>query len=328
VWKCGVVSGNRFTMTRYLITGGAGFIGSHVADSLLDAGHSVRVMDDLSTGGLANLRKGIELVEADIVDQAALRHAFDGIDGCFHLAAIASVERSHHEWLRSHEVNLAGTIAIFEEARRRGEQYGRPLPVVYASSAAIYGDARDIPIGEAVCPHPMSAYGADKLGCEMHARVASLVHHVPTVGLRFFNVYGPRQDPRSPYSGVVSVFCNRLREGLSVDLHGSGNQVRDFVYVSDATRALICAMDSANQIPKVFNVCSGQGTTIRSLGETIASLCGTVFHPINKPRRDGDLDVSIGDPRKIEESLGFRATVSLRDGLAKTLAAQGDEPRH
>lgn len=313
-------------MARYLITGGAGFIGSHIADFLLKAGHTVRVLDDLSTGNTANLAAGIEFIKADVVDPAALRDAFCGIDGCFHLAAIASVERSHQDWLRTHAVNLTGAIAIFEQARRCGQRYGRPLPVVYASSAAIYGDTREIPIGESLSPRPMSAYGADKFGCEMHASVASLVHHVPTVGLRLFNVYGPRQSPRSPYSGVVSVFCDRLREGLPVELHGSGDQVRDFVYVEDAARALVCAMAAADQTPRVFNVCTGQGTTIRLLGETIASLCGTVFRPVCRPRRDGDLDVSIGDPQRIRKALGFCSAVPLREGLARTLAAYAGAP--
>lgn len=309
-------------MARYLITGGAGFIGSHLADALSRAGHAICILDDLSTGSVANLPDGIEFVEGDIVDPAALRRAFHGIDGCFHLAAIASVERSHRDWLRSHQVNLTGTIAIFEEARRTRQTCGRPLPVVYASSAAVYGNTAEVPIGETICPHPMSAYGADKYGCEMHARVASLVHNVPTVGLRFFNVYGPRQDPRSPYSGVISIFADRIGKGLSVDLHGSGDQVRDFIYVSDVASALICAMAAANEAPQVYNVCTGHGTAIRSLGETIASLCGAAFQPVSKPSRAGDLAVSIGDPRKIRDSLGFAAKISLREGLSKTLASQ------
>src|SRR5580658_5449763 len=211
----------------YLVTGGAGFIGSHLCDALVADGHAVRVLDDLSTGKRANLPAGAELIEGDIADPAAVRQAVAGVDACFHLAAIASVARGVDDWLGTHRANLTGTITLFDELRRQP----RPVPVVYASSAAIYGDCADLPIKESATKHPLSAYGADKYGCELHARVASHVHGVPTVGLRFFNVYGPRQDPRSPYSGVISIFCERLAAGRSVTVDGDGLQSRDFVYV-------------------------------------------------------------------------------------------------
>ena len=199
-------------MSRYLVTGGAGFIGSHLCDALIARGDSVRVLDDLSTGHRANLPAGCR------IDRGRHRRSGDGvcgrpkaIDGCFHLAAIASVERGIKDWLGTHRANLTGAITIFDAIRRHGTK----VPVVYASSAAVYGDCQTIPIQETAERRPLSAYGADKYGCELHAITATHVHGIPTVGLRFFNIYGPRQDPKSPYSGVISIFCERIRNGAT-----------------------------------------------------------------------------------------------------------------
>ena len=243
-------------MARYLVTGGAGFVGSHLVELLRVQGHAVRVLDDLSSGSRANLPPQTELVVADVIDTEAVARAFDGVDGCFHLAAIASVERSHRGWVRTHQVNLTGTINVFDQAARQA-QHRRVVPVVYASSAAVYGDCRAVPIGEDSPANPLSAYGADKLACEFHARIAGAIHGVPTTGLRFFNLYGPRQDPRSPYSGVISIFADRLLRGEPVDIFGDGEQVRDFTYVEDAVAALRRAMVTASTGAPVFNVCTG-----------------------------------------------------------------------
>ncbi len=181
-----------------------------------------------------------------------------------HLAAIASVERGNQDWLGCHRVNLTGSITVLDQARRAGKspaRAGRPVPVVYASSAAVYGDNPAIPLAEDAAPRPLSAYGADKLGSELHARVGAQVHGVPAIGLRFFNVYGPRQDPRSPYSGVISIFCDRLRAGREVTIFGDGSQTRDFVYVGDVVAALAAAMARLAAAPQassdVINVCTG-----------------------------------------------------------------------
>ena len=183
-------------MATYLVTGGCGFIGSHLCSALRSAGHGVRVLDDLSTGTEANLAPGADLVRGDVADAGAVREAMEGAAGCFHLAAIASVERGTRDWLGTHRANLSGTVAVFEAAARLGR-----IPVVYASSAAVYGDCAALPLKEDAPTRPLSAYGADKLGCEQHARVAGVVHGIPTLGLRFFNVFGPRQDPLSPLFG-------------------------------------------------------------------------------------------------------------------------------
>ena len=223
-------------MPRFLVTGGAGFIGSHLVHALLEEGHAVRVLDDLSSGHRENLPQQVELAEADVTDPAAVESAIDDVDGCFHLAAIASVARSHRDWLRSHQVNLTGTINVFDRARPSRRR--RELPVVYASTAAIYGNCGSFPVDEESPAAPLSAYGADKHACELHARVAGAIHGVPTIGLRFFNLYGPRQDPLSPYSGVISIFADRLLRGEPVEILGDGEQARDFTFIK---RCRLCA---------------------------------------------------------------------------------------
>jgi UDP-glucose 4-epimerase len=309
-------------MTRYLITGGAGFIGSHLAESLIADGHAVRVLDNFLNGRAENLPAGVELVRADVTRQEAVSDAFEGVDGCFHLAAIASVESCRKDWLRSHAVNLSGAITVLDEARKAQTRNGRIIPVVYASSAAVYGNTSHIPISEETPTGPVNAYGVDKLGCEMHAAVGGWIHELAVIGLRFFNIYGPRQDPDSPYSGVVSIFCRRILEGTSIEIHGDGTQVRDFVYVDDAVTALRRAMRLAvPREPLVFNVCTGTGTRIGELARIIAQVRGVPFAPRYVPSRIGDVQVSIGDPRRARRGLGFSAKVDLAQGLARTLAA-------
>ena len=308
-------------MACFLVTGGAGFVGSHLADALVKQGHQVRVLDDLSSGHRQNLPQQIQFLHADVTDPTAVEQAFEGIDACFHLAAIASVVRSNGEWLRTHEVNLTGTINIFEHARRL--RHRREIPIVYASSAAIYGDCGGVPVGEDTPVAPLSAYGADKSACELHARVAGAVHEIPTIGLRFFNAYGPRQDAQSPYSGVIALFADRLRHGEPLEIFGDGGQVRDFTYVGDAVAALGRALTAASTSAPVFNVCTGRGTTVGALAETMAMLYRTGLEAYHSPARSGEVRISIGDPRRAAEQLGFKAETTLADGLAITL----DVPR-
>jgi len=306
-------------MPRFLVTGGAGFIGSHLVHALLEEGHAVRVLDDLSSGHRENLPQQVELAEADVTDPAAVESAIDDVDGCFHLAAIASVARSHRDWLRSHQVNLTGTINVFDRARPSRRR--RELPVVYASTAAIYGNCGSFPVDEESPAAPLSAYGADKHACELHARVAGAIHGVPTVGLRFFNLYGPRQDPLSPYSGVISIFADRLLRGEPVEIFGDGEQARDFIYISDAVQALRRAMRVATTGAFVFNVCTGKATSVSSLADTMAELCGTKLVARHRPARCGEVRISIGDPQRAVEQLGFTAQTTLADGLEVTLDA-------
>jgi len=308
-------------MARYLVTGGAGFIGSHLAGALLDQGHAVRVLDDLSSGRRENLPLQVEFIEADVTDPQAVGPAFEDIDGCFHLAAIASVAQSHREWLRTHQVNLTGTINIFDRARRsRGR---REVPVVYASTAAVYGNCGSVPVDEESPVAPLSAYGADKHACELHARVAGAVHGVSTAGLRFFNLYGPRQDPRSSYSGVIPIFAGRLLRGEPIEIFGDGEQTRDFIYIGDAVSALLRAMPAATTNAPLFNVCTGTGTRVRYLAETLAALCRTELVVRYRPAQSGEVRISIGDPRHAAENLGFRAETALADGLGIMLDGLG-----
>ncbi len=301
-------------MHTYLVTGGCGFIGSHLAEALLAEGHAIRILDDLSTGKLANKPAAAELILGDVADEQCVAKAMHGVGGCFHLAAIASVERANQDWLGTHRVNLTGTINVLEAARRTG-----PVPVVYASSAAVYGDNPALPLSEAAQLRPLSAYGADKLGCELHARVAGLVHGVPSTGLRFFNVYGPRQDPASPYSGVISIFCDRLRAGHAVTIFGDGRQTRDFVFVGDVIRALVAGLREASVEARVFNVCTGHATSVGELASVIGRTLGVTPDIRFGPARSGDIRASLGDPSGARAALGFVAETGLAEGLARTL---------
>lgn len=285
----------------------------------MDRGDSVRILDDLSTGKREHALPGTELILGDVADARAVTAALEGVDGCFHLAAVASVERGRSDWLGTHRTNQTGTVAVFDAART--VRPGRPLPVVYASSAAVYGDNPNVPLAESERPTPLSAYGADKLGCELHGRVAWHIHAVPNVGLRFFNVYGPRQDPRSPYSGVISIFTDRLGAGGGIDIYGDGNQIRDFVYVKDVVRHLVGAMDKIDREARVFNVCTGRGTSITELAAIIGELFGRTPEIAYRPPRAGDIKISLGNPDAAKRFFGFSADTVLRDGLRATLSA-------
>jgi UDP-glucose 4-epimerase len=300
-------------MTLWLVTGGAGFIGSHLCEALLARGDHVRVLDDMSTGKRENLPRAVELIEGDVADAAIVRRAADGIDGCFHLAAIASVERGVTDWLGTHRANLTGTITVFDALR------ASKAPVVYASSAAVYGDAATAPITETTERRPLSAYGADKYGCELHARVASHVHGIPTVGLRFFNVYGPRQDPHSPYSGVISVFCERIRRGAAIDIFGDGSQTRDFIYVGDVVTALLSAMRLRPPDAPVFNVCTGKATSVLELACVIAELAGRNLDARYKPPRGGEIRHSTGSREMSRSAQLLPEPTPLRAGLGLVL---------
>jgi UDP-glucose 4-epimerase len=306
-------------VTSWLVTGGAGFIGSHLCESLLARGDTVRVLDDLSTGRRENLPPSVQLIEGDVADQAIVRSAVEGVAGCFHLAAIASVERGVTDWLGTHRANLTGAITLFDSIRNLPTR----IPVVYASSAAVYGDAATVPIAEATACRPLSAYGADKYGCELHAKVASHVHGIPTVGLRFFNVYGPRQDPRSPYSGVISIFCERILRGAPIEIFGDGEQTRDFVFVSDVVAAMLAAMRVQPAGAPVFNVCTGIPTSVLDLARTIAELAGTELDTNHKPPRAGEIRHSTGSPALARATLSHPEFAVLRSGLAKVLGWLG-----
>ena len=305
-------------MPLILVTGGCGFIGSHLCTTLLARGDRVRVLDDPSTGSRANLPPGAELMVGDVADPEAVRAAMAGVDGVFHLAAIASVQRCTEDWLGAHRVNLSGTIAVFDAARNPGGR--RPVPVVYASSAAVYGEVERLPIAEDAPARPLSAYGADKLGSELHARAAGAVHGVPTIGLRFFNVFGPRQDPRSPYSGAISIFCDRFARGEGVEIYGDGGQTRDFIAVSDIVAGLVAGLAAASTAAPVLNLCTGRATSVLDLARTIARLCGAAPAIRHAPARPGEIRHSVGSPERARAMLGLGPPRDLAEGLAEVLA--------
>lgn len=305
------------TARRFLVTGGCGFIGSHLTDALLARGDSVRVLDDLSTGHVANLSPAADFVRGSVTDTKVVNQALAGVDGVFHLAAIASVVRCTQDWVGAHAVNLTGTVTVFDAARQHGG-----IPVVYASSAAVFGDTVSELLTERTLPAPISAYGADKLACEHHAKVATATFGVPTLGLRLFNVYGPRQDGSSPYSGVISVFCERLARGAPITVWGDGTQRRDFVYVSDVVISMLAGMGQSSRAQRVINVCTGKAISILTLAQTIGQLCNVTPTIEYRPARNGDISISCGDPTLLKAALGVTAATTLYDGLARTTATR------
>lgn len=304
-------------MATYLVTGGCGFIGSHLCGALIARGDDVRILDDLSSGSIGNLPGQADLVRGNVANLDTVTQAMMNVDGCFHLAAISSVERCTLDWLGTHRTNLTGTITVFEAARRCSGQ--NPIPIVYASSAAVYGEGASLPLCEAGEKTPRSVYGADKYACEAHARIATELYRIPTIGLRFFNVYGPRQDPNSPYAGVISLFCKQLRRGDAIDIFGSGVQTRDFIFVDDVVTALLRAMEAKLSYPAVFNVCTGIPTSILELARLIAALCEVDARIRFKPPRSGEIIHSFGDGNAARLELGFSAATELRSGLGATL---------
>jgi len=303
-------------MPKYLVTGGCGFIGSHLCDRLLSAGHDVLVLDDMSTGKPENLPAGASLMIGDVADSKTVMAAMTGVAGCFHLAAVASVQRGNEDWLGTHRTNMTGAITVLDAARHHGR-----LPVVYASSAAVYGDNAEMPLSESASPRPLSAYGADKLGCELHARVAMLVHGVPTIGFRFFNVFGPRQDPLSPYSGVISIFINALLCGRPLTVFGDGLQSRDFIYVGDVVDHLIAAMLTHGGSAKVFNACTGRSTPLLGLIKTLGDLMGLNPEITYANAKLSDIRHSLGSPELCIRELGITAKTPLSHGLDITVTS-------
>lgn len=304
---------------HYLVTGGCGFIGSHLVDLLLANGHTVTVIDDLSTGKRQNIPSHVNLIVADITVPGAFDDILSSIDGCFHLAAIVSVQKSTEEWLRTFQVNQGGIVALFDAMIQKKHK----VPVVFASSAASYGDCPDIPLKESAPCVPLSPYGVDKLTCELHARIASALHSIPAIGLRFFNVYGTRQDPASPYSGVISIFASRMKQNLPIAIFGDGEQTRDFIYVGDIVRGLMLSMNTLENKTKVYgvyNLCTGTQISINILAKSIAQITKSTSSITYKDARAGDIRFSAGNPEKSRNELGFNAETPLLAGLDYTLS--------
>jgi UDP-glucose 4-epimerase len=309
-------------LASYLVTGGCGFIGSHLIDGLVSDGHKVRILDDLSTGKAEQAHPAAELVVGSVTDRSLVRELMGNADGCFHLAAIASVPRCTRDLVASHRINLGGFMHLLEAARINRP----PTAIVFASSAAVYG-VTDGVATEATPPAPISHYGCDKLACELHARAALEGCGLSSIGLRFFNVYGPRQDPNSPYAGVISIFARAAERGDVSVIFGDGLQTRDFVYVSDVVRAQRLAMahlrrqiDKGEGAASVFNVCTGIGTTIGELAQRVFAAFSREPKIVHEPRREGDIRFSLGATEAAAAVLGFRAATTLGEGLAEFAA--------
>jgi len=302
---------------RFLVTGGAGFIGSHLCRSLANRGDEVVILDSLDSGNPGNIQDllpypNVTFVQGSIEDYPLVESLCTDIDGIFHLAALVSVQRSIEDPKLNHRVNVDGTFNIFESARVRS------VPkIVLASSAALYGNSYDPPHNESFPADPLSPYAAGKYSGEVYSSVYSL-YGVSTVCLRFFNVYGPNQDPSSPYSGVISRFLDATIKGEACTIFGDGNQTRDFVYVLDVVSALMLSMDS--DAKGVFNVGTGNATSIRLLAQEIMKIAGKEGEIRFREAREGEVRHSSADISKITAAMGYHPEYSLIQGLRETHA--------
>ncbi len=297
---------------KMLVTGGAGFIGSHLCDALMLNGDEVVILDDFSTGLQSNVPARAHVTRGCITNAAHVKEAMAGCGGVFHLAAIASVTQSIEQWSATHRINQSGAVEVFEQAADLG------IPVVYASSAAVYGDSANLPLKETNQISALSPYGLDKFACEMQAQMGYQVRALQSVGLRFFNVYGSRQNPASHYSGVISLFVNALKYNHAINIFGDGEQTRDFIYVADVVTALIAAMrklQSKNTLPIVSNVCTGNVHSINQLAQQLCTISQKKTEIIYHDARLGDIKHSKGCPKKMNSQLGAFANVTLNEGL-------------
>jgi UDP-glucose 4-epimerase len=300
-----------------LVTGGAGFIGSHLVEALTAAGKPVRVLDDLSTGlkqNLAGLSSAPELIVGDVADPAAAARAVEGVDTVYHLAALASVQRSVERPDESHRVCATGTVCLLDAARKAGVRR-----VVYAASASAYGLPTSEVQTEADSVKPLSPYAAAKLAGELYLEAFAATYGIETVRLRFFNIFGPRQRADSPYSGVIAIFTAALSQGRPPTIFGDGLQTRDFTYVTDVAQALQKAAVAPGVSGKVYNVGTGRGVSLLELLDALNRQLGTNVAPKLAPARAGDIRHSRADISRIRKDLGYEPKVAFEDGLAETL---------
>jgi nucleoside-diphosphate-sugar epimerase len=308
-------------MAHYLITGGCGFIGSHLAEALVGEGHAVRVFDNLSSGRLENLHgfaDRVDVVRGDIREPDALRGAMHGVEFVFHEAALVSVAASVEQPGENDAINIRGTLNVLQAARAAGVRR-----VVFASSAAIYGNNPDLPKREEMLPEPESPYALSKLTGEHYLRLFSTLYGLETVVLRYFNVFGPRQDARSMYSGVISKFAADLGAGRTPTIFGDGRQTRDFVFVKDVVQANLLAMRSDKVgHGEIFNVATGAHHSLLELLEMLQQITGRRVAPHFGDTRAGDIRHSYADISKIQRLLGYQPRFNLETGLRQWLAAK------
>jgi UDP-glucose 4-epimerase len=307
---------------RYLVTGGAGFIGSHIATRLVRDGHQVRILDNLcagSLGNLAHLEGRYDFQVGDVADPLAVDRAADGVDVIFHQAALASVPLSIDRPLDTHRACVTGTLNVLDAARRLGVKR-----VVYAGSSSAYGDSPEMPKRETQLPEVLSPYAAAKLAGELYCQSFAASYKLNVVRLRYFNVFGPRQDPKSPYSAVIPLFASALLSGQTPRIYGSGEQSRDFVFVENVVDANLLASEAQGAAGQVFNVASGSTISIVELLKKICDELDFPFAPDFMPARLGDVLHSWADITETQRGLGYRVRVNLDEGLKKTLAFYRD----
>ncbi len=301
-----------------LVTGGAGFIGSHIAQALAESGARVRIIDDLSTGYQENvdeLSGDVDFVKASLADEATLRKALDGVELIFHEAAIPSVPRSVENPRQTHVASVDATFSLLVAAREKNVRR-----IVYAASSSAYGDQPTLPKVEKMLPEPLSPYAVAKLVGEYYCQVFTRVYGLETVSLRYFNVFGPRQDPSSHYSGVISRFISALLSGEQPVIYGDGEQSRDFTYVGDVVRANMQAAETKKGIGEVINIANGERTTLNRLLDELKTITGKVDVTAEyREPRAGDVRHSLADITRARELLGFEPAVDLQTGLNLTI---------
>jgi UDP-glucose 4-epimerase len=304
-------------VSLYLVTGGAGFIGSHLVRALLADGHRVRVLDDLSTGyrhNLAEVEAGIELIVGDIRDLSTVRRCMQGVEAVFHLAACASVPRSVADPQRAHEVNATGTLTLLLAARDAGIRR-----FIYSASSSAYGDTPALPKHEDLAPQPLSPYAASKLAGEHYCRCFAVCYGMQTVSLRYFNVFGPRQDPASPYAAAIPAFVSRMLRGQRPIIYGDGEQSRDFCHVDNVVHANLLALAASELRGEVVNIACGQRISLNEIIRLLNRLLGTDLEPEYQPPRVGDVRHSLADLTAARRLLGYEPKVFFEEGLSRSI---------
>lgn len=310
-------------MSLYVVTGGAGFIGSHVVERLLARGDRVRVADDFSSGRRENVpaRPDVELLEGDLADADVARRAVADSDYVIHLAAIPSVPRSVKDPVRTHRANVDGTLNVLLAARDAGVKR-----LVFAGSSSVYGDAAVLPKREDMRPSPLSPYALQKLIGEQYCQLFTKLYGLETVTTRFFNVFGPRQQPGSPYSGVISLFIEALASGRRPTVHGDGRQTRDFTFVADVVTGVLRCCEAPHVAGEVINVAAGGRISLLDLIRTLQTILNQTAEPVFGPPREGDVRDSQADIEKARRQLDFSPAVAFEDGLRQTVAWYASQP--
>jgi nucleoside-diphosphate-sugar epimerase len=304
-------------MATFLVTGGAGFIGSHLVEELVRRGERVRVVDNLSTGKRQNIAHltSVEFVEGDLADVEVANRAVSGVDYVLHQAAIPSVPRSVQDPVASNRANIDASLNVLVAARDAGVKR-----LVYAGSSSAYGDTPTLPKVETMATAPLSPYALQKLVGEQYCQMFTRLYDLETVSIRYFNVFGPRQDPSSPYSGVISLFISALCDGRQPTIYGDGEHTRDFTYVANVVDGVLRACTAAGASGEVINVATGGRISLNTLFTTIRNLVDARVHPIYAAPRRGDVKDSQADISKARRILGYEPIVSFEDGLARTVS--------